>query len=296
MNAFTRSSVPASVVVPGEILWEVLEDGSCPFHLRVLLSQALRGCCESQRDCKPAEGGETLLTTLDQRCLAAVAAHLPLSEVLALRTGSREALQWAMKRPTADEGPLRQVHNRIRTRLWMRRVADLTEGTDDESVFETRLRGYADEALRRRMEAELHEALVNSEQQIRDFQTEVSRRMAEQEERTRSMVEARVQEGLDAIVAVEVAKARAAAEAYAVERVGVVLWREICRTMRGLRAEVAALAAEVLSTRQVFSRDLWSLVEQLREFSGLRARLTEDLLLAAASHHPAEEKQRSHWV
>merc|ERR1719217_1865144 len=113
-----------------------------------------------------------------------------------------------MGRPTADEGALRQVHARIRTRLWMRRIQDITAGTEDETVFETQMRSFADEALRRRMETEMREALENVAQQNRAFEAEVERRMHEQEQRTKIMVEERVQEQLDALLGAEMAKVR----------------------------------------------------------------------------------------
>merc|ERR1719183_3128436 len=95
-----------------------------------------------------------VLATLNQHCLASLAAYLPLAEVLNVRACSREPLQWAMEREAEEQGPRHRVHDRIRTRLWMRRIADLTAGTKDESIFETQMRSLADEALRSRMEDE----------------------------------------------------------------------------------------------------------------------------------------------
>ncbi|CAJ1442119.1 unnamed protein product [Effrenium voratum] len=49
----------------------------------------------------------------------------------------------------------------------------------DESVFETRLRRLADEALRTRMETEMKDALLQMEEQVRTFQGVVDRRLQE---------------------------------------------------------------------------------------------------------------------
>merc|ERR1712187_686444 len=101
----------------------------------------------------------TMLSSLNPGCLSAVAMYLPLPEVLAVRTCSLEQLQWAMQRQAENHGPRHWVHDRIRTRLWMQRIKDLTAGTKDESVFETGMRSLADEALRSRMEDEMQEAM-----------------------------------------------------------------------------------------------------------------------------------------
>merc|ERR1719382_1743821 len=113
---------------------------------------------------------------------------------------------WAMQRDFApqandEHGARHWVHDRIRARLWMRRIEDVTAGTKDESVFETRMRSLADEVLRSRMETEMQEALAHMEEQIHSFQAEVDRRLEEQEQHVRRMVEERVQKELDAILA-----------------------------------------------------------------------------------------------
>merc|ERR1712187_381148 len=93
----------------------------------------------------------------------------PLAEVLSVRACSREPLQWVMERGAEDHGPRCWIYDRIRARLWMRRVADVTAGTRDESVFETRMRTFADDALRSRMENEMQEALQHMvEERVRE--------------------------------------------------------------------------------------------------------------------------------
>lgn len=263
------------VPVPRDVIREVIEDGCCPLHLRLQLRRALQG--DPIVDIEAAlKNCTSPLTTLDPRCLAAVASHLSLASVLSLRTGSSGALQWAMQRPVADEAPLQQVHDRVRARLWMRRVAEVTAGTDDETVFETRLRSYADEALRTRMEAELREALDNSERQIRAFQDEVGRRMEEQEQHTRSLVEAQVQEGLDAILAVEIAKVRAVVEEQVLERVGGALQREIRRAVRDLRVELGIFTARCRGSWRSVAWDLQQQLHELRKLAEAQSILRVD--------------------
>merc|ERR1712039_599777 len=113
---------------------------------------------------------------------------------------------------TEEHGTRRWIHNRIRVRLWMCRIADLTAGTNDESIFETQLRSLADEALRSRLNAEMQEALVHVEEQIHRFQAEVDRRFEDQERDVRRAVEERVQQELNTILAAEVVKVQTMVE------------------------------------------------------------------------------------
>lgn len=216
-----------------------------------------------------ADGGR-MLADLDPSYLSGVAAYLPLEEVLTTRACSREPLQWAMQRSASQEhGPQHWVHDRIRTRLWMRRIADLTQGTKDESVFETRMRNLADEALRSRMEKEMQEALAQMEEHIRAFQAEVDRRLAEQEQHVRRLVEERVQQELDTILASEVVKVQAMVEERVRERVNAVstvFRREVRETVRELQAKLDELVEENDLLRDAFSeanlrakRTFWAL-------------------------------------
>merc|ERR1719473_131252 len=113
-----------------------------------------------------------------------------------------------MHRALVGLGELQKVHDRIRARLWIQRVQDLTRDTDDETVFETQVRSFANDALRRRMEAEMAEAKLDMERQIHAFQGEVDRRMEEQALRVHAIVEERVQQQLDGILASEMEKVR----------------------------------------------------------------------------------------
>merc|ERR1719326_2049699 len=137
-----------------------------------------------------------------------------------------------------------KVHNRIRTRLWIERVADLTRDTADETVFETQVRSFANDALRRRMEAEMAEAKLHTERQIHAFQGEVDRRMEEQALRVHAIVEERVQQQIDSILAAEMEKVRAMVEEQVQERAHAVVQREIHATVCEMQARLAVLARE----------------------------------------------------
>lgn len=261
------------VVVERGLLREILADGCCPLHLRLRLSRLLGGAGlpDASKPCTEAYDGDcaasqivevepnqqalaeenkelsvrhAFFEDLSMHCLATVSANLPLAEVLEVRACSREALQWVMQRGTEEHGPRNWIHNRIRARLWIRRVADVTAGTRDESIFETRLRTFADDALRSRMENEMQEALQTMEEQIHQFQTEVDRRLEEQERHVRRMVEERVQQELDAILASEVVKVQATIERRVRERVGATFHREVQQTVTELETKLNQLVEE----------------------------------------------------
>mmetsp|Transcript_117180 Transcript_117180/g.202464 ORF Transcript_117180/g.202464 Transcript_117180/m.202464 type:complete len:403 (+) Transcript_117180:1-1209(+) len=264
------------VSVPRSLLREVIDDRSCPVHLRLQLLRYLSGEEESALEQVPgdeapidseiveevAAGSERrhdpttearALASLNPGCLSAVAAYLPIAEILAVRTCSVEQLQWAMQRQAVKNGPRHLVHDRIRTRLWMQRIKDLTAGTKDESVFETGMRSLADEALRSRMEDEMQEALHHMEEQIQSFQAEVDRRLEEQERHVKRMVEERVQQELDAILVSEVAKVQAMVEERVRERVSTMFRREVRETVRELQVKLDALMEENQTLRDAFA-------------------------------------------
>lgn len=273
---------PSEVVtVPRGLLREVLVDGCCPLHLRLQLSRLLT-CSEkpgnlttnlsltghvdvsiekngslmvfeSPADPNPADPNQLSLGMLAPQCLANVAAYLPLEAVLMVRACSREPLHWAMQLEVQDTGPRRTVHNRIRTRLWMRRIADVTAGTKDESVFETQMRSLADEALRSRMEEEMQEALAHMEEQIQSFQAEVDRRLDEQERHVRRLVEERVQQELDTILVSEVAKVHVLVEERVRERVSAIFQHEVRETVRELQDRLDKLVLENQTLSEAFA-------------------------------------------
>jgi len=257
-------------------LLEVLADGCCPIHLRLQLSRA----AESSRPVKERWASEGADATEDagvQRpgggiapcsmedaqvqeagltghCLAAVALFLPLTELLTVRASSREAVQVVMqRRADGSAEQLGRVHDRIRARLWMQRIETVTAGTKDESVFETRLRKLADEALRTRMEGEMQAALSQMENQVRSFQGVVDRRLQEQEQTMKRMVEERVQQELDAILRSEMVKVQAMVEQKVRERVSAMFRREIQTTVRRLQEKLEELAKENTVLRDAFA-------------------------------------------
>merc|ERR1719434_615914 len=149
-----------------------------------------------------------------------------------------------MHRATAGHSDLMRVHDRIRTRLWIQRVADITKDTADETLFENQVKSFANDALRRRMEAEMAEAKLHMERQIHAFQGEVDRRMEEQALRVHAIVEERVQQQLDTILAAEMEKVRALVEERVQDRVRAVVQREVRATVCEVQARLVALACE----------------------------------------------------
>jgi len=158
-----------------------------------------------------------------------------------------------MQRGAEDHGPRHWVHDRIRARLWMRRVADLTKGTKDESVFETQMQSLADEVLRSRMEAEMQEALAHMENEIRAFQAEVDRRLEEQEQNVRRLVDERVQQELDTVLASEIVKVQSMVEERVRERVSAIFRREVRETVRELQTKLDSLVKENELLRDAFA-------------------------------------------
>lgn len=273
----SESSPLEKVAVPRHLLQEVLADGCCPLHLRLQLSRIVSGEeSDPKADSNPeiihaeirsvvddsacthadAEYSEnpllSPLTALAPNCLANVTAYLPLPAILTIRSCSHESLQWSMQLDVQGQGS-HAVHDRIRTRLWMRRIADLTAGTKDESYFETQMKSWADEALRSRMEDEMREAMAHMEQQIQSFQAEVDRRLEEQEAHVRRMVEDRVQQELDAILVSEVAKVQIMVEERVRERVSAIFRREVRETVRELQERLDNLALENQTLSDAFA-------------------------------------------
>merc|ERR1712190_364131 len=106
------------------------------------------------------------------------------------------------------------------------------------------MRSLADEAMRSRMETEMQEALVHMEDQIRAFQTEVEKRLREQEQHMRCLVEERVQQELDAILATEVVKVQAMVEERVKERVSAIFQGEVREVVKELQSKLDCLGNE----------------------------------------------------
>ncbi|CAK0842129.1 unnamed protein product, partial [Prorocentrum cordatum] len=136
--------VKSTLALHSHSRFPVIADGCCPLHLRLQLAQALAAAAAPAEPgageaagrpepalrpsgprpapCSPAavaEEAEPLASTdalnvLSNHLLASVAEYLPLPEVLAMRTCSREPLQWAMQRGAEETGQRRLVRRRRR--------------------------------------------------------------------------------------------------------------------------------------------------------------------------------------
>ncbi|CAK9011403.1 Hypothetical protein SCF082_LOCUS11082, partial [Durusdinium trenchii] len=198
----------------------------------------------------------TELMALQAPNLVLVVCGLPLPEVLALRAVNSSALQWAMDGAIAHLGEVCQAHQRIRTRLWIQRLEEINRNTADESTYDSKVRRLADDALRRRMEAEMADARQDMENRIRDFHVEVDRRMEQQAVRVHAIVEERVKQQLDAILAAEMEKVRVLVEERVQGRVRQVVQREVYATVCEMQAKLATLAKENEKLRTVFLEHL----------------------------------------
>lgn len=284
------------VPVPKGLLRQLLEDGICPLHLRLQIARLLkkavhresmlvgRGVAEmvaaeslqvrephdflqpveQERSgssmCCPRPAGPLHLRT--GHCVAFIAAGLSLADLLAVRTTGSAGLEWAMLYAGAcgdDDaglGPSAEVCNRIQVRLWLQRIGDMTKDTEDETVFETQTRAFAHDALRRRMEAEMQEAKVDMERQIHRFQAEVDRRMEEQAVRVHAIVEDRVQQQLDVILATEMEKVRVLVDERVQGRIRAVVQKEVQATVCEMQVRLATLAQENGRLRTAFLEHL----------------------------------------
>lgn len=164
-----------SVQVPRWVLKEVIEDGCCPLHVRQQLARALSTDAVPQQH----EANSGLLSgdgSGDSGCAAAIAEFLPLEALLSVRATGASVLGAFMQhlpdgRQSSDEEslrpPLASMHDRIRVRLWLQRLEQLTKGVEDERVFESKVRSMMDEALRRRLEGEVAAAKTLMEEEVR---------------------------------------------------------------------------------------------------------------------------------
>eukprot|EP00931_Biecheleriopsis_adriatica_P035049 TRINITY_DN20200_c0_g1_i1.p1 TRINITY_DN20200_c0_g1~~TRINITY_DN20200_c0_g1_i1.p1 ORF type:complete len:782 (-),score=273.35 TRINITY_DN20200_c0_g1_i1:139-2484(-) len=195
-------------------------------------------------------------TRLEPTCLVLVVCGLSLEEILALRAVNFSCLQWAMHGAITQLGEVCKAHHRIRTRLWISRLEEINSSTADETVYESKVRQLADDALRRRMEAEMADARQDMEDRIRDFHVEVDRRMEAQAVRVHAIVEERVQQQLDTILAAEMEKVRVLVEERVQGRVRQVVQREVYATVCEMQAKLASLAKENEKLRTVFLEHL----------------------------------------
>jgi len=165
---------------------------------------------------------------------------------------------------------LSEVHNRIRVRLWLRRLDQATADSPDEGIFEASVRSFVDGAMRRRLEAEVAAAKASMEGEVRiakanmlrcveaiseevdrrvtekvtALQEEFDRRATEQAALLRDLVERRVSEQTAALRAevdrrTDHVKAAVESRARAQEDVTERLQEEVHRIREALSARVS---------------------------------------------------------
>jgi hypothetical protein len=303
--------------VPRCVVQEVLADGTSPLHLRLQLSR-----CLSQRSCEKGNADAALgvqdvtveAALLEARCTTAVASFLPHEDILRLRAASTEMLFDVMQPQLSvacsagsdtDEScdvSLTEVHDRIRARLWLQRLGTVTQGSADESVFETRVRSFVDVAMRRRLESEVAAAKALMEDEVREakasmlqcvqvvseevdrrvrdnvlsLQVEFERRTADQAKSLHEMVERRVTEQTQLLQA-EVDR-RTDGVRVAMDRCA----RDQQEAASQLRAEVALTRAmleervwEQEKSAEQFGLELETLRAQMVELTAIRQALEE---------------------
>jgi len=289
-----------SVAVPRHVVHELLEDCGSAAHVQVQLMRALAGNLCGRHGAAFATTG---LQGLDGCCTSAIASFLPQTDVLSVRAAGVEPLCNIMVSHLCEEddagsnsnelseapltSSLSTVHERIRVRLLLRRLSEITAHTPDEHVFETQVRSFVDESLRRRLEGEVAAAKKGMEEEVRmakagmlrcvqEISVEVDRRVhdkiaalqeemdrlsAEQARGLREMIEKRVCEQTAALQA-EVDRhsdcLRAAAEqrAYEQENVAMQLSAEVTCLREALESRIqeqeesaARLHAELIGLR-----------------------------------------------
>eukprot|EP00928_Gymnodinium_smaydae_P055134 TRINITY_DN3873_c1_g3_i1.p1 TRINITY_DN3873_c1_g3~~TRINITY_DN3873_c1_g3_i1.p1 ORF type:complete len:476 (+),score=110.32 TRINITY_DN3873_c1_g3_i1:56-1483(+) len=192
------------------------------------------------------------------------------------------------------------IYNRIRARLWLQRLGDVTLGARDESVFDTAVRSYVDEGLRRRLEREVAAAKLMMEAEVREakssmlqciqvvseevdrrvrenvvaLRAEFDRRTSEQARGLQEMVERRVIEqtaAMQAEVDRRTESVRIAMEDCAREQVAAAarLRAEVAETRTSLEARVRQQEASAAN----LANELHVLRGQLRDLCHVRAQL-----------------------
>lgn len=118
-------------------------------------------------------------------------------------------------------GAAKDVRDKVRIRLWLERISTVAAGTADEKLFETRMKKFVDEALRRRLEGEMAQAKANmlqciqsisqcvqsiseeverrGQEKVAALKEEFDRRVSEQATKLQDMVERRVNEQAKAL-------------------------------------------------------------------------------------------------
>jgi len=180
---------------------------------------------------------------------------------------------------------LLELHNRIRVRLWMQRLGAIATNIADERYFETRMRSFTDDALRRRLEDEMQAAKQRMEEEVRDAKATMLQCVQvvseEVDRRVRDKVAA-LQEELDQRTAAQSRDLRDLVERRVYEQTAA-LQAEVDRRTNCVRetmeqrahdqeAAATQLRAEVMQTRTAFEQRLMEqeatagrLAEELRE-------------------------------
>lgn len=293
----------ASVSVPRHLLCEIVEDGCCPLHLRTQLTRALAGQAVSQQSKAEPSRPLALLDSLDGQCVLACTGFLALPDILSMRSTSTDLLDNAMQRPFEKDAGSHSVlmpatdsaaavHNRIRVRLWLERVAEITAGSADETVFESRVRSFVDRSMRNRLEAEVamakssmeeevHTAKLNMLQCVQAISEEVDRRVRENVAALQEEFDRRAQEqdrALWEMVEDRVTKQTAAMKAEVDRRTDCV--RDALELRAKAQEEVASmLQLEVSSIRSALDQQVReqeaTVMQQTSEMNSLRANFTE---------------------
>lgn len=200
-------------MVPPDLIWAIIEDGSLPVHLQQGLKASIEG--------NHADNGvdtifdENSYTFLDSACVAKVISFLPPPCIMTFRTCSNEVLQWAMQGPVAEAESLQQAHKQIRNGLSHRNVLRQLEQAQqkmeqDQQRMEERFQQTRDELWDR-----LQQERMERMESIESLRVQSYERMEQVEDQVQSLRD-RLQQAQDEIESLrvqnrELAKATAAA-------------------------------------------------------------------------------------
>lgn len=184
------------------------------------------------------------------------------------------------------------AHDKIRVRLWLQRLADITAGGADEEVFDSSIRSFVDKTMRRRLEAEVvaakfgmaeevRAAKANMLQCVQAISEEVDRRVHEKVAALQDEFDRRVNEqdlALREMVERRVSMQTEAMKAEVDRRTDSV--REALESQSRVHEDVAAqLQTEVASIRVALTQQVYEQEVTVRnltlELDSLRAQFAE---------------------
>lgn len=301
----------AFVTVPRCVIQEVLADGCCPLQLRLQLQQALAGDFSEVAREAAYPANEAAAASAAVACAGSVASFLELDDLLSSRATGTDFLCAIMQRQPEDDcswhisepptPPARayggkdvatDVRDKLRVRLWLQRIGDVAAGTADERIFETTMKSFWDDALRRRLEDEVAAAKRGMEDEVRAakenmlqcvqaISEEVDRRVANKVAALQKEFDQRAAEqarGLQEMVERRVCEQTAALQA------------EVDRRTESVRAAVEQRAREqeeaAIRLQEQVARMRSSLEERVREQEEVATRLGAEL--ASLRGHLAE--------